>query len=567
MKKILITLFTPQRIEHATIFTVVCAILFSITSYAHAYQFVIADPSWAVNLDTTLQYTVGMRVEERDSRIANSPTNAQSDYLFDRGDIVTNRLQALLEFQATYKDKYGLRVSGSIWKDWALRDDDVAMNPNFPASFNVYPDGHFSQHTQKYHIQGEEILDAFVFSNFAVGEIPVSVKLGRTTQMWGNAMFFGFSNIAYSQHAMDYIKGFTQPGSEVKELFLPRAQLLASIAPLKELSITGQYFFENANNRFPEGGTYLAPADILFDGPNAGGPVTDIYGNRIAAGQHYEPDHVNNNFGLKVAWSPSWAGGEISFIYRNLDEVQPWTQLELYPTGGGNIHLSYNEDVKLYGLAYQTSIGEYSCGIEASYRTDTALNSLFFSGNLGKYREGAKGNITNVIGNILVPFGTNFLWDTATLIAEVSYTHLHKVTENRDFYVGRGYAAANGGGVDEGAATDDAVGAALSFTPEWLSILPSTNLSLPMFIQGGISGNPAYAGGSFFAEGSYTWSVGLSADFLSKYTLSLKYLDYYWRPSSTTVDNGFGKSMYAGGNGTYNLNDKGWIALQFKMSF
>lgn len=557
----------PRRIGNAVISIAVCAImLLGVTPFAHAYSFETGT-DWGVNLDTTLQYTLGMRIDERDSKIANSPTNAQADLLFDRGDIVTNRLQALLELQANYQDRFGFRVSGSIWKDWALEEDDVTTNPAFPSSFNVYPDGHYSKYTQKYHIQGEELLDAFVFANFDVKDMPATVKLGRTSQMWGNAFFFGFSNIAYSQQPMDYIKGFTQPGSEVKELFLPRQQILASVAPSKELTVTGQYYFEFVGNRFPEGGTYMAPGDITFNGPEAGGPVTDIYGNPIRAGKEFKPDDINDNFGVKVAWSPTWAAGEMSFYYRKLDEVQPWTQLELFDTGGGDIHLSYADDVTLYGLAYQTGFGAYSLGLEASYRKDAGLNSAFFSGRMGEYREGARGNITNVIGNLLVPFGSNFLWDTSTLITEVSYTHLHKVTKNEDVYVGKGYAAANGGGVDEGAATDDAVGAAISFTPEWLMVLPSINLSMPFFIQGGIKGNPAYNGGSFFAEDSYTWSAGLSADYKAKWTFTVKYCDYYWKHSNSTVDNGFGHQMYASSNGPYALDDKGWLLFQVKTSF
>jgi hypothetical protein len=558
-------LFTSCLIGKLLLSFTICAIFLSISSFAHAIPLETGS-DWRVNLDTTLQYMAGWRIDKRNDKIAGNPVNAQADYLFDRGDLITSRVQALFEFQGIYKQRHGYRFSGSIWKDFAFDDRDVAMNPDFPDSFNVYPDGRFSHHTSKYHIQGEEMLDAFVFTSFEAGDMPVSVRLGRSSVMWGNAFFFGFSNIAYSQQPIDYIKGFTQPGSEVKELFLPRTQVMATISPAQRIALSGQYFFEYQGMRFPEAGTHLAPADIAYEGPVTGGPVTDIFGNPIQAGKTYEPDHVNKNYGFRAAWSPEWANGDLAFYYRKLDEVQPWLFLELYEEGGGNIHLSYAEDVTLHGLSYETSIGLYSLGFEVSYLQDSGLQSAFFSGSLGEYREGARGDIVNSIVNVLLPVGSTPFWDTATLITELSYTHLDKVTKNKELYTGRGYPS-DPGGKSLGAPTDDALGAAISFTPEWLQVLPSVNLSMPLFWQGGITGNPAYTAGGFFAEKSYTWTAGISVDYKAEHKFTLQYNDYYWKPISQTVDNGFGTQIYPGGNGAYALNDKGWISFQYKTSF
>lgn len=543
---------------------------------AQAVELDLGGRDWIINLDTNIQYTAGVRLADRDEEIAGNPTNSQSDHLFDQWDFVTNRLQVLSEFQGVYQNRYGFRVTASIWKDWAFDDDDVALNPRFPDSFSVYPSGLFSQRSERFHIQGEELLDAYVFANIDVGEVPVSIKAGRLTQQWGNAFFFGFSNIAYSQHPQDFIKAFTQPGSELKELFLPRRQILVSADLSNELSITGQYFAEWDPHRFPEGGTYLAPADILFEGPRTAGPVTDIFGDPITAGLLFEPDEdeANNDWGLQVSWAPDWARGELSFYFRNLDEVQPWTMLELLPTGGGNIHLSYADDTKLYGLAYETDIAGVSVGMEVSHRQDTALNTAFFSGALGEFREGARGDIYNVILNSFSTFSGNRFWDQADLIAEISYTHLDKVTRNAGVFLGEGSPAcvdtldpATPGDSTDGCATQNALAFAAQFVPKWLQPIPSVNLSLPIFVQWGVSGNPAYAGGSFFAENSVLWSIGLSATYRISHTLTLQYNDYYYDPIETTVPNGFGQQIYPGGNGPIALNDKTWLSLTYKFSF
>lgn len=542
---------------------------------AQAYQFQ-TDNDWTVHLDTSLQYTIGVRTSSRNSAIAGDPTLHQSNYIFDRGDIVTNRGQALFQLQGVHVDNYGFRLSAAVWKDWAYKSDDVSANPRFPDSFNVYPSGRFSNYTEKFHIQGDEILDAFVFASFDIGETPVDVRAGRFTQQWGNAFFFGFSNIAYSQQPTDFIKAFTQPGTEVQELFLPRGQVMATIHPTRDLSISAQYFLEFEENRFPEGGTFLGAADVLFQGPQTGGAVTDIFGQPIRAGRTFKPDNVNDNFGIQVKWSPLWARGDLGFYFRKMDEVHPWTQLELLPppAGGGGLHLSFPDNVKLYGLSYETAIGAASLGFEASYRTDTGLMSSFFSGQLGEYREGARGDIFNFIANALIPFGSTPLWDTSTLIAEVTHTYLDKVTENENVFLGRGHAAcvdtldpSQPGSIRDGCASKNATAAALLFIPEWLQPIGSVNLSMPIFVQYGIKGNPAYSAGSFFAEEALTWSIGLSAEYKARHTVTLQYQEFYWKPISSKVDNGFGERIYPGGNGPYALNDKGWVSLQFQTSF
>jgi hypothetical protein len=534
---------------------------------AQAYTFDPGDSDWRVNFDTSLQYTMGWRAEGRDNNISNSIPNAQSDYKFDRGDMVTNRLQTILEFQAVYQDKMGFRVSGSGWKDFAY-DDKVETNPA-PGYGVGYSDGRYSAYTKKYHLRGAELLDAFVFKNFEVSDVPVYAKLGRFTQQWGNALFFGFSSISYGQHAVDYIKGFTQPGSEVKELFLPRAQanLVAELTPT--LTVSGQYFLENAENRFPEGSTYLAPSDLLYQGPDTS---AFVFGPGFSAGKSHDLKNINNNFGVKAAWTPEWAHGTIGFYYRRLDETQPWALAEGQPGVGGDVHLSYGENVKLYGLSYETTVGNTSFGLEANYRENTALASSFTLPGFGlgpaqPYREGARGDIINVIANSFTQLGTTPLWDAGILLAEATYTHLDSVTKNKELFMGKGYSACNGGGVEQGCATKDAVAVAFLFEPQWLQVMPSIDLSLPISATYGIHGNPAYAAGSFYAEDSLVYSVGIRANYKQVHQVTLQYQDYYWDHLGTGAIGPGGEKGYVGGNGPFALNDKGWVSLSYKTSF
>ncbi len=542
--------------------------LLAISAGAHAYRF-DTDPDWQVNLDTSLQYTLGWRGQGRDNNIGNHPFFAEGDYKFNRGDLVTNRVQGIVEFQGVHKGNTGFRMSASGWNDFAY-SDKVETNPN-PAfsTFLSYPDGRYSGTTKKYHIQGGELLDAFVFHNTNIADVPVYAKVGRLTQYWGNAFFFGFSNIAYSQSPIDYIKGFSQPGSEVKELFLPRAQILASAELTPELSIAAQYFFEFRGNRYPEGGTYLGPFDILYSGPNSGGALAGSLGGPVNAGIDNKPANNNGNFGVKVTWAPPWAGGDMGFYYRVFDEVQPWTLGNIGAAGGGDVHLSYAEKAKLYGFSYERAFGKVSTGMEVSYRQKTGLNSSFFNGKPGvAYNEGAKGDIVNVIANAMVQLGTTPFYDAGVLIGEFSFTHLAKVSDNAEYYNGVGYSACTTNNKWDGCATRNALAFAMLFEPQWLQVYPGIDLSMPVSYTRGLNGNPAYTAGSFYAESSQVYSVGVKATVQSKNTISLQYNGYHWKTSPVNNVPGLGQSYSGfGGNGPVALNDKGWVQLTFKTSF
>lgn len=533
-----------------------------------------SDRDWRINADTTVAYLLGIRAEDREDKIADNPGNAQGDYQFDQGDLVSNRLSALVELQAIYQNRMGARVTASAWKDFAY-DKDVEGHPDdsYPLS---YSSGEYSSHTRKFHRQGAELLDAYVFSNFDVVDTPVSLKLGRFSQQWGNSLFFGFAGISYGQHPIDFIKGFTQPGSSVKELILPRAQVLATIGLTPELSLSAQYFLEFRPNRFPEAGTYLAPSDILYEGPDSAEPV---FGPGFTAGRAFEPDDVNDNFGIRLDWSPMWAGGDrFGFYYRKLDETQPWTQGEIFldpsaPNGiSGNVHLAYAEDVSMYAVSYETAIGPASLGFEVNYRVDTALASAFVSGELGEYREGARGDVVNVLANSIINLSGSALYDTGIILAEVAYTHLADVSKNEQVFLHEDYdscvdATTGGqGDKDDGCATDDAVAVSVLFEPSWLQVFPSVDISAPMSVQYGLYGNPAYAAGAFYAEDSIIWSVGLSANVKQSHNIALKYQDYRWTTKGTAT-NQFGNEQYAGGNGPFALNDKGWVSLSYSTSF
>ncbi|MES2261728.1 MAG: DUF1302 family protein [Pseudomonadota bacterium] len=531
---------------------------------AQAYTF-DAGPDWKVNLDNSLMYTAGWRAQAISPYVANHPFFHQGETRFGKGDMVTNRVQDLIEFQAIYHDQFGARVTGSGWKDWAYKDK-VSGNPALLAmGLNDYPNG-MSDYTKRYHYQGGELLDAFVFGSGKLGDITVHGKAGRLTQFWGNAFYFGFSNIAYGQAGVDNIKGFSQPGSELKELFLPRKQVLLSADISPELSVSAQYFFEFGANRYPEGGTYFGAGDFTYKGPTSVPALAGYAGGPVSAGTENAPKDNNGNFGVKVAWSPAWAQGDLGFYYRVLDDPHPWALFDINAgANGGSVHLDYAQKVKLYGASYERTFGPVSTGFEISYRQNTAINSVLGNFQPGVPSRGATGDVVNLIANAFIQLGSTPLYDTGLFIAELSQTHLVKVTGNESMYNGVGHAACAGGSKWTGCSTRNATALWVSFEPQWLQVFPGIDLSMPSSYAVGAKGLPAYAAGAFYAQGTGIYNIGIKALLDGKHSLTLSYNGLNWKPGAV-VDGPVGP-MYGTGTGAHALNSRDWVSLTFKTSF
>ena len=554
---------------------------------ARAFNFETGSPDWRVRWDNTLQYNAGVRTQKTNSSIANNPLFDESDAKFDRGDLVTNRLALLSEFDVSYGTLAGVRASGSGWYDFAYDDTvkyqsgdalppvtagGVPVAPATPYSaLGSYTGGKYTSETKHWYLRGARLLDAFAWTNFYAGPVYTSLKVGRLTQLWGTTLILSQQAVQYSQNASDNMKALATPGTLAKELAIPRGQVLAQFQVVPELTISGQYFGEFEPNRDPAGGTYLGLAGPLFKGPN-------LFLGQIPRGSDLEPKNFNDNWGAKVAWSPTWMdGATVAAYFRHFDETEPWYLLGVGSTGP-EYHLSYAKGVKVYGASVEAQIAGQSVGLEASYRKNTALKSA-----LGPLptdlagREGARGDTVNVVANVLSMLTHTALWDTGQFILEAAYTHKAKVSSNADLYDGTGNPlACPSGDKWYGCATDDAVTAALLFAPQWLSVFPSVDLDLPLFAQYGVYGNLPTLGASV-GQGSVIYTAGVHALFRRKYNLTLQYNGFY-APTRGRTDftaqaagnlppgtsfAGPGPEYYAGGTGLYQLNDRGWVSLVF----
>jgi hypothetical protein len=534
------------------------------SSSAAAFEFDTGNPDLTVRWDNTPRINLGWRVEQRNDLIGNNQLYDEGTYSFDRGDMVAGRIDWFTELDIVFRKRFGGRVSAQLWYDAAYGTSGQS-NPRF-ATIASYVKNQYTDYTKDlYRGPDAEFLDAFVFGRFDLGDTPLTVKLGRHTQYWGESLFVNgnLNSIAYSQNPLDLQKGFATPGAEAKELFRPLTQISAQAGVSDELTVMAQYYFEWDSFRFPEGGTFLGPVDFAFRGPERqflGAPL-----GFAQNGGNISPDNLGD-WGLGARWSPQWLDGTLGFYYRNYSDKLPQTLLtKVGPNSTSRYNLIYADNISLYGISLAKNVGGISLGAELSYRSNTPLNAVVLgnasAGGVPAPGEtnGPRGNTANGLVNVLGVVPKTAVFDAATWAGELVWAHLVSVRSGGNLFMGEGYAPCNGKDKWDGCVTSNYFGTSVAFTPIWYQVFPGVDLSAPMAVFGGLYGNaPTVFGGN---QGNGNYSIGVSADVFQKYRVDLKYIDYFGH----IKDNG---TMVTAQNGfTTLLKDRGSVYLTFKTTF
>lgn len=493
------------------------AAVLGICGSADAFEIPTDNEDVVIHWDNTFRYTLAQRLKGQSKDIVGSVNNDDGDRNFDVG-IVSSRLDVLSEADVVYKKNYGIRFSGALWYDPIYRE---GLDNRSLQTSNHFKDGQQSLGLNSYtkHRFGGpdgELLDAFAFAKFDIGDVPVNIRAGRHTIYWGEAFFpaAGSNGISYGQSPIDMAKALAMPGVELKEIFRPLNQVSFQVQPTKELTIAGQYYLEWDSNIFPEGGSYLG----MVDGFLNSGESFILAPNFFATNGGDRRPSDTRDWGLKVSYSPEWLNATLGFHYRNFSDKMPQVIGDNYiVTPGGPaptaFHYDYKSNISLYGISFAKQIMGISVGAEVSYRQNMPLTSTWFA------PVGARGDTMHAVVNFLTLLPKTPVFDTGSAILEFAYGRWTGITDNRQFFTGRnGYA-----GIDR--ATKDNSTVTINFVPEWKQVLPGVDLAMPLNFSMGMHGNAATLTGG--TEGTGSYSAGLSLDIFAKYKVDLTYASFF----------------------------------------
>lgn len=571
---------------------ILASVVISLGSGTAAVAFEIPTSSEDVVLrwDNTLRYTLSQRVKSKENAYIANPNNDDGDRNFGNG-IISNRLDLLSEADLIYKKAYGVHFSGAAWYDQAY---DSVGNSSVITSNNLRngqpSNGLNNDSKDRFRGPNGELLDAFVFGKFDIGGVPLNVKVGRHTIYWGESLLVGgFTHgIAYAQMPIDIAKALAMPGVEAKEVFRPLNSISFQVQPADTLSIAGQYYLQWEENRFPGAGTYLAGSDVQLNG-NDGSLIAGfdpaVGFLRATKGSNIEPDGTRD-WGLAVRWAPEALEGTIGLYYRNFSDKFPQLHLQpgvipgvgvvdpsvVDPAHGiiGKYHLAYAQNIDLYGVSLSKQILGVSVGAELSYRENMPLVSDpvtilpaalvpavsgSISGLPGEGQTGgARGTTWHGLVNFLGTINKTPLFDSAVWNMEFVWNRLDHITQGAAVFKGRsGYNE-----IDK--PTKDFFGGAVNFTPTWYQVFPGVDMTMPLSVSSGLSGNSCVTAGGNKNTGS--WGAGIGADIFSKYKVDLKYVDFFGDYSTTST----GAVNVANGSSAL-LTDRGFVTLTLKATF
>ena len=540
---------------------------------AHAVGIDLGESDWSLRFDNTVKAGLMARTQNADPALVDSfrllvpgvPASAFPQALnFNAGDdnfrkrgLVSERLDLLSEFDAVYRKDYGLRLSAAAWYDAAYRGKTDATDPVNGQT----PGNEFPEHTRKLAGRKAELLDAFVFGGFDLGDgRKLNARLGRHALQYGESLFFGDNGIARAQGPIDILKLLGSPNAQFKEIIRPVPQLSAQLQVTPEVSVGGYVQFRWEADRLPPSGSYFASSNLPWGSeqpefvgiPNVGNFVLGPGGDR-------KPKN-SGQFGLQLKWR--LADTDLGFYAARYHDKggQLYGQLnaQAVPGPGGTLpgswYFVFPEAVKTYGVSATRSFGDFNFSAEASLRDDMPLRSTnmlygFFPGQpQPRY---ATGRTAHLNLSTLASFGPSFISRESSLVAELAWNRvLHKDDPDGELDAGR---------------TRDATAVQLIFTPTYRQALPGLDLSVPVGLRYTLDGRSAIT--AWDARGNGSTNVGLEGNYLGVWQFALNYTHFIGKavpfvdfsPSLTG-----GSPIYGQGN---SLADRNFVALTLRRTF
>ena len=522
-----------------------------------AFPIATGNDDIVVNWDQTVRYNYGQRIQGRNDRAAASTAaRDESEFLFDKGDTIMNRLDLYSEFDLTYQRRMGFRVSGTFWYDDAYADDKSKSNPAFATTGATQPNyvnNNFSPYVKRYyHGPSGEFVDAFVWANFEASGGTANVKVGRYGLLWGESFFnTGAANsVAASMAPVDGLKLSSSPGATAKETLIPLNQASIIIPLTSTVELDAQYTFEYRASRAPEAGTYFGLTDVALDGPDL------LFAGGAARFRQQPNQGRGGDIGLMMKFTPAWMDGTLSVVYRRYDDKN----YGHFVLGAGTYRYVANRNIELYGVTLNKNILGVAVGAEVSQRKNQTLPSPGGAIAANSASKIPTGETMHALINGTKAWGKTSVWDTATLVGELTWSHLSRVSTNVASFQGNSLAGCinNTLRLAAGCPTKEAYRLDLLFNPGWQQVFPGVDLSMPLVYQIGLKGNtPAVGSGQ--NEGSMTYQIGLSATVFNVHFFSLAY---------TGFDNkhkGTGATYINNGSSAY--YDRGWLNFNYRTNF
>src|SRR5690554_864582 len=400
--------------------------LASFSGSANAVSFNIGEIE--AQLDSQMSIGASMSTAGRDKRLywhrdmggeAAARTSDDGRLNYKKGDVFSKIFKGSHDLELRYGDS-GAFIRGNYWYDFETKDGSQRFYDIDDSGRNPLQKG-----------AGVQLLDAFIYHNYFIGQNPGNVRLGRQVVSWGEGVFI--QNGINSINPID-ASAFRRPGAELKEGLLPVEMLYLSQGLTENLSVEAFYQLKWHGTVADNCGTFFSTTDVAARGCNDrliwngvdvphGTPNDYNYIARVrkdkearddgqfgVAFRWFVPALNNTEFGfyamnyhsrnplysnvsgeyaanagrakaLGEAAAAAGAAGDLAEAARLAGEARAAlaaAQAGAIPGYDGGLGASgyffeYPEDIRLYGISFGTDIAGMSVAGEISYRPNMPL--------------------------------------------------------------------------------------------------------------------------------------------------------------------------------------------------
>ena len=327
--------------------TALAAAVAAAGSVVPAYGFEYVKDDFRMQVDTTVSAGAAWRASELDYRsvgtsnaaaayaAGKNPSNDfhpdtssqdNSNLLWKKGSTYSEIIKATIDVEMNYKN-YGAFIRGHAFYDNRIVNGDgvtdlPAYYPGVLENTNYEPnqsDG-----------RSADILDAFVWGDWWIGDMPVNARFGRQVISWGEGIFF--ANGINSINPVD-VNVLLSPGAELKEALLPVEALYGSIGLTSNLSFEAFYQTDWKKTEIPYCGNYFSTSDTVAPSCKAGffagggdpgatlsGAPAELY--RLPKGPSDEPD-TDKQYGFAFRYYIDPIETEVGFYHIRYDSRTP----------------------------------------------------------------------------------------------------------------------------------------------------------------------------------------------------------------------------------------------------
>lgn len=540
-----------------------------------AQAFQVRSGDWTTSLDTTVSYGVSYRMEGQDDKLiarANGGSGSNSGLInsddgnlnFRKGDLFSEMVKVVSEMDLRYQERHGVFIRGRAFYDFELEDDS--------RRHREISDGGLDEAGSSI-----DLLDAFVYGSWTVGERDLNARLGRQVINWGEGLFY--QNGIGATNPVD-INALRAPGSEVKEAYMPTFMVYGSYELRDNLTLEGYWQPGKAweASKIDPCGTYFSTLDPLGEDCEylSAAPLQEQITGRVGEAMAFDsptaaqawansltPGLVNNllrgyipttfipraqdidgddsaQYGLALRWYvPELNDTELGFYYLRYNMQVPMIGLTvgqpvvlpvvgaLPDASSSRYYAEYLEKRDLFGISFNTSIGGESIfnGLslagELSYRPDTPIAL-----GLNEYLPTALLNPDGLpVGTRLDGYREKDMFQ-ASLAAIYNFNGLLG-SDSAALFSELVASRVQGleSDVDYYEATSSAYGAQASLQLTYTNVFNLVNLVPSLGYQYSINGvAPQLTNG--LDEEAQSWSVGLDAIYQESLTVGAKYVGY-----------------------------------------